>query len=58
MTISGPAASSTMPRFVRWAFKWQRILFRCWKDQVPYNDSTYLAALKQRNSPLLAWLHA
>ena len=40
------------------AFKWQRILFRCWKDQVPYNDSTYLAALKQRNSPLLAWLPA
>ena len=40
------------------AFKWQRILFRCWKDQVPYKDSTYLAALQKRNSPLLAWLPA
>jgi hypothetical protein len=40
------------------AFKWQRILFRCWKDQVRYEDSTYLAALKKLNSPLLAWLPA
>jgi hypothetical protein len=40
------------------AFQWQRILFRCWKDQVPYDHSTYLAALKKRNSPLLAWLPA
>ena len=40
------------------AFKWQRILFRCWKDQAPYDESKYLAALKKRNSPLLAWLPA
>jgi hypothetical protein len=35
------------------AFKWQRILFRCWKDQVPYEEGK---SLKKRNFPLLAWL--
>lgn len=35
------------------AFKWIRIVFRCWKNRTPYNESTYLAALKRRNSPLL-----
>lgn len=27
------------------AFKWQRILFRCWKDGVPYDEAKYEAAL-------------
>ncbi len=35
------------------AFKWIRILFRCWKDRRPYDESTYLNALKQRGSPLV-----
>lgn len=35
------------------AFKWIRIVFRCWKNKTPYDESTYLAALKKRNSPLL-----
>ena len=35
------------------AFKWIRIVFRCWKNRTPYDESTYLAALKRRNSPLL-----
>jgi hypothetical protein len=34
------------------AFKWIRILFRCWKDRVAYDERIYLAALAQRNSPL------
>jgi transposase len=38
------------------AFKWQRILFRCWKDRVPYDESKYIASLQKRNSPLSAWL--
>jgi transposase len=38
------------------AFKWQRILFRCWKDGVAYDESKYIASLKKRNSPLSAWL--
>jgi len=35
------------------AFKWIRILFRCWKTSTPYNESKYLEALKRRGSPLL-----
>jgi transposase len=33
------------------AFKWIRILFRCWKDRVAYDESIYLAALTKHNSP-------
>jgi transposase len=35
------------------AFKWIRIVFRCWKTNTPYDESKYLAALKKRGSPLL-----
>jgi transposase len=35
------------------AFKWIRILFRCWVDRTPYNESRYLSALQKRQSPLL-----
>lgn len=34
------------------AFKWMRILFRCWKDRKPYDEATYLRALRQHGSPL------
>lgn len=37
------------------AFKWIRIAFRCWKDNKPYDESTYLKALKKRGSPLLKY---
>lgn len=30
------------------AFKRIRILFRCWKDRIPYDESRYLAALGRR----------
>jgi len=36
------------------AFKWQRILFRCWKTGQPYDEERYLAALRRRGSPLIA----
>jgi transposase len=36
------------------AFKWIRIVFRCWTDRVVYDESKYLAALAKRNSPLAA----
>jgi len=36
------------------AFKWIRILFRCWKTCTPYNETTYLKSLKRRGSPLVA----
>lgn len=35
------------------AFKWIRIVFRCWKTKTPYDESKYLEALKRRGSPLL-----
>ena len=35
------------------AFKWIRIAFKCWKSNTPYDESTYLKALKKRGSPLL-----
>ena len=38
------------------AFKWIRIVFRCWKDRKPYDESTYLNALKKRDSPLLKFM--
>jgi transposase len=38
------------------AYKWIRILYRCWKTRTPYDESRYLDALRQRRSPL--WLAA
>jgi transposase len=34
------------------AFKWMRILYRCWKDRQPYREDIYLASLAKRNLPL------
>jgi transposase len=35
------------------AFKWQRILFRCWQTGQPYDDQRYLNALRRHGSPLV-----
>jgi len=35
------------------AFKWIRILYRCWQDRTLYDESTYLHALTQRGSSLM-----
>lgn len=35
------------------AFKWIRVVFRCWQNRTPYDESVYLTALKQRGSPLI-----
>ena len=32
------------------AFKWIRILFRCWKDRKPYDEQLYLTSLRRRSS--------
>jgi hypothetical protein len=40
------------------AFKWLRILWRCWHDRVPYDETRYLRSLTQRHSPLAARLAA
>jgi len=38
------------------AFKWLRILWKCWTTNTPYNEATYLAALAKKQSPLAAAL--
>jgi transposase len=34
------------------AFKWIRILFRCWQERVPYDENRYVVALQRSRSPL------
>ena len=37
------------------AFKWIRILFRCWKDKTPYDENRYMQVLeRRRKSPAAA----
>jgi transposase len=38
------------------AYKWGRILWRCWQDNCPYDEQKYVAALKQKKSPLVKLL--
>src|SRR5438067_7355294 len=43
----------TYPTAVRaLAFKWQRIMFVCWRDRVLYHETIYLDSLKHRGSYL------
>lgn len=34
------------------AFRWVRIMYRCWIDRVPYDEHRYQATLARRGSPL------
>ncbi len=36
------------------AYKWIRIVFKCWKDRKFYSETKYLQALRKRSSPLLS----
>jgi transposase len=38
------------------AFKWIRIIYRCWKDHTLYDETRYQKALERRGSPLAAAL--
>jgi transposase len=38
------------------AFKWIRILFRCWQNRTPYNEDQYMQTLAKRGS-VFATLH-
>jgi transposase len=40
------------------AFKWLRILFRCWKDKVAYDEARYLRSLRKRGVKLYESLYA
>lgn len=34
------------------AYKWIRVLFRCWQSQTPYDEEVYLRALEKHHSPI------
>ncbi|TWU35189.1 Transposase [Novipirellula aureliae] len=34
------------------AYKWQRIIYRCWQSGQPYDEERYIARLKATNAPL------
>lgn len=38
------------------AFKWIRIIYRCWKQREKYDEAKYIAALERRNSPLVKYM--
>lgn len=38
------------------AYKWQRILWRCWQDRALYDEAIYLRSLWRAGSPLLSKL--
>lgn len=38
------------------AYKWIRVLYRCWQERTPYDESKYLETLRRRGSPLLKQL--
>ena len=40
------------------AYKWMRIIFRCWKERVCYDEAKYLQRLVDTNSPLAELLAA
>jgi transposase len=37
------------------AYRWIRIIYRCWKDRTPYDEDKYLKSLRQRKP---AWLES
>jgi transposase len=34
------------------AYRWIRVIFACWRDQIPYDEATYQDALRRAGSPL------
>jgi transposase len=38
------------------AYKWIRIIFRCWKDRVPYDEAKYMKSLRRKEASCLAFL--
>ena len=49
------SAQKARPAILRaLAFKWIRILWRCWQNHEPYDEARYLEALKRRRSHLAA----
>ena len=40
------------------AFKWLRVLWRCWMDRTPYDEPRYMAQLRLKKAPYLSPLTA
>ncbi len=40
------------------AFKWIRIIWRCWQDRTPYDEERYIRALTRRGSPVASRIAA
>ena len=40
------------------AYKWLRIIWRCWQDKTAYCEDTYLEALRKSQSPLIPLIDA
>jgi transposase len=38
------------------AYKWIRVIFRCWQNRTPYSEETYVRALHIKGSPIFALL--
>ena len=38
------------------AYKWIRILWKCWQTSTPYNEVKYLEHLRKKGSPLLNYI--
>ncbi|MCU1260262.1 MAG: transposase family protein [Bryobacterales bacterium] len=39
------------------SFKWMRIVFRCWKDNVPYDETRYATTLQKRAAAKTVEIH-
>jgi transposase len=37
------------------AYKWIRIIWKCWQTRTPYNEVKYLESLRKKGSPLLSY---
>jgi transposase len=37
------------------AYKWIRIIWKCWQTRTPYNEVKYLESLRKKGSPLLSF---
>jgi transposase len=37
------------------AYKWIRIMYRCWQERKPYSEVAYLESLRRKGSPLLKY---
>ncbi len=37
------------------AFKWIRVIYRCWQTRTEYSEVKYLESLRKKGSPLLGY---